>query len=291
MAERDSRYSTVSEPTSSMQHTVIEKDHSLSFVNLRELWDYRDLVRLLAARDLRSRYRQSVLGVAWSLVQPLITLGVFAVFFGLMGREPTNSGAPYVVSLLCGIVIWNFFAGILAATANSLPDNLHLITKVYCPRLVFPLATIIVCLADLIVAFVVLSLLCAYYGIFPALRTLWAPVFIGLAALTALASGLCISALSVRWRDIRFMVPALLQAGFFASPVVYEAGSLIPERLKTPYFFNPMAGIIEGFRWCLIGGSGFEWSMLAISAPLALVVLIIALFLFRRVERCLPDFL
>ncbi len=272
-------------------HVVVERERGFRLVDLKELWQYRELVWLLAARDLKSRYRQSLLGIAWSLMQPLFTLAVFLVFFSLLGHAPTASGVPYVVTLLCGIVLWNFFSGVLNATANSLPNNVHLITKIYCPRLVFPLATVIVGLVDLAVSLAVLAAVLAYYRIVPGMEVLLVPGFVAMATLVALTVGLWIAALSVRWRDIRFTIPVLLQAGFFASPVIYEVAAMIPGRLRTLYYLNPMAGVLEGFRWSLAGGAGFGWQALAISGPLTAILLVIALYLFRRVERTLPDHL
>ncbi len=278
-------------PAAPPVHTVIQRESGWRLVDLKELWHYRELVWLLASRDLKSRYRQSLLGVAWSLMQPLFTLAVFLVFFTLLGQSPAVSGVPYVVSLLCGIILWNFFSGVLNATANSLPGNVHLITKVYCPRLVFPLATVIVGLADLAVSVVVLAAVLVYYRIAPGVALLLLPGFVVMAALAALAVGLLMAALSVRWRDIRFTIPVLLQAGFFASPVTYETPAMIPERFRTLYFLNPVAGVLEGFRWSLTGGDGFGWTMFAVSGPLTIVLLLMALCLFRRVERTLPDHL
>ena len=272
-------------------HTVIERERGFRLVDLPELWQYRELIWLLAARDLKSRYRQSVLGIAWSLMTPLFSLAVFVVFFSLLGHAPTNSGVPYVVSLLCGIVTWNFFSTVLTSTANSLPNNVHLITKIYCPRLVFPLATVIVGLVDMAVSLVVLAAVLLYYRIAPGVAVLLLPGFMALAALVALTVGLGMAALSVRWRDIRFTVPVLLQVGFFVSPVIYETSAMIPPRLRTLFDLNPMAGVLDGFRWSLLGTAGFEWSMFAYSGPLTAVLLLIALYLFRRVERTLPDYL
>ena len=276
---------------SGLIHTVIERETGLKLVDLRELWQYRELVWLLAARDLKTRYRQSLLGIAWSLMQPLFTLAVFVVFFGLLGHSPTSSGVPYVVTLLCGIVLWNFFSSVFSATANSLPGNVHLIIKVYCPRLVFPLSTVIVGLVDLAVSLVVLALVLVYYRTVPPIGVLLLPGFAAMAAMVALAVGLLIAALSVRWRDVRFMIPVLLQMGFFASPVIYETSALIPDRLRFLYQVNPMAGVLEGFRWSLVGAPGFSWTMFAVSGPLTALTLLCAFYLFRRVERTLPDYL
>lgn len=272
-------------------HTVIERESGFRPVDLRELWRYRELVWLLAARDLKTRYRQSLLGIAWSLMQPVFTLVVFVVFFHFLGQTPTVSGVPYVVSLLCGIVLWNFFSTVLSSTANSLPGNVHLITKVYCPRLVFPLSTVIVGLVDLAVSLAVLAAVLAFYRVVPSAALLLLPGFVAVATVVALAVGLWFAALSVRWRDVRFTIPVLLQMGFFASPVVYETSAMIPERLRMLYHVNPMAGVLDGFRWSLLGGTEFGWTMFAVSGPLSVALLVVALYLFRRVERTLPDYL
>lgn len=271
--------------------TIIEKETGFRLIGLAELWQYRELVWLLAARDLKARYRQSLLGIAWTLIQPFFTLAVFVAFFSLLGKTPTASGMPYVVSLLCGIVMWNFFSAVLNSTAASLPSNVHLINKVFCPRLVFPLSTILVALVDLGVSLVVLAAVLAYHRVAPGIELVWFPALVALSAVVALAMGLWFAALSVRWRDVRFTIPVLLQVGFFASPVFYEAAAMIPERLRSLYYLNPMAGVLEGCRWSLTGASKFSWQMLAVSGPLSLVLLAIALYSFRRVERTLADHL
>ena len=274
-----------------LNHHVIERERGFRPVSIGELWQYRELIWLLAARDLKTRYRQSLLGIAWSVLQPLFTLGIFLAFFSLVGRPTTTTEVPLAMSLLCGIILWNYFASVLSSAANALPANAHLIMKVYCPRLVFPLASLVVALADLLVALAVLGLMMTLYTLPPLPSLLLTPIFVLLTSFVALAGGLLISALSVRWRDVRFTIPVLLQAGFFASPVVYETKTLIPIAYQQLYCLNPMAGCIEGFRWTVLGGARFHWGMLAASAPLSLVILLIALVLFRRVERTLPDYL
>jgi len=270
---------------------VIQRESGFELVDVRELWQYRELIWLLAARDLKSRYRQSLLGIAWSLMQPLFMLVVFLVFFAVLGQRPIGSDVPYVISLLCGIVLWNFFSSVLNSTANSLPHNIHLITKVYCPKLVFPLSTVIVGLVDLAVSLVALAAVLAFYRIMPGVQLLLLPGFVAMAGIFALAVGLCIAALSVRWRDIRFTIPVLLQMGFFFSPVIYETDAMIAERFRSLFCLNPMAGLLDGFRWSLVGSPVIAWSRLAVSGPLSLMLLVVALYLFRRVERTLPDYL
>lgn len=271
-------------------HIVIERETGFRLLDLRDLWRYRDLVWLLAERDLKARYRQSLLGAAWAIVQPLLTLAIFLSFFTLLGQKPSAAGVPYALSLLCAIVPWNFFSGTLTATSSSLPTNVFLINKIYCPRLVFPLSSVAVALVDFVIACLIVAVGMIGYGHRPGLQLAMLPVFVFLTGLTALAVGLWISALSVRWRDLRFTVPALLQMWFFASPVVYETGALVPEKWRVVYHLNPMAGILDGFRWCLLGGE-FSWQSMAISGPATLLVLVTGLFLFRRVERTLPDYL
>jgi lipopolysaccharide transport system permease protein len=270
---------------------VIQRESGFKLVNVKELWEYRELIWLLAARDLKSRYRQSLLGIAWSLMQPLFILVVFLAFFSFLGQTPVASGVPYVISLLCGIVLWNFFSGVLSSTANSLPQNVHLITKVYCPRLVFPLSTVIVGLVDLALSVLVLAAVLAFYRIMPSAKLLLLPGFVAMAGIVALAIGLCMAALSVRWRDIRFTIPVLLQVGFFFSPVIYETDAMIPERFRAMFDLNPMAAVLDGFRWSLVSSPGFAWSRFAVSGPLSLMLLVVAVYLFRRVERTVSDYL
>ncbi len=276
---------------SGLIHTVIERETGLKLVDLRELWQYRELVWLLAARDLKTRYRQSLLGIAWSLMQPLFTLAVFVVFLASWATRPPRR-ACRMSSRSCAASCFGISSrACSSATANSLPGNVHLIIKVYCPRLVFPLSTVIVGLVDLAVSLVVLALVLVYYRTVPPIGVLLLPGFAAMAAMVALAVGLLIAALSVRWRDVRFMIPVLLQMGFFASPVIYETSALIPDRLRFLYQVNPMAGVLEGFRWSLVGAPGFSWTMFAVSGPLTALTLLCAFYLFRRVERTLPDYL
>jgi lipopolysaccharide transport system permease protein len=267
-------------------HVVIQPESGFELPKIGELWQYRELIWLLAARDLKIRYRQSLLGIAWSLMQPFFVLVAFVVFFTFLGQTPVASGVPYTVSLLCGIVLWNFFSSVLNSAANSLSQNVHLITKVYCPRLVFPLSSVVVGLVDLAVSLVALAAVLAWYRILPGVNLLLLPGFVAMAGVVALAIGLCMAALSIRWRDIRFTIPVLLQMGFFFSPVFYETGAMIPERFRTLFYLNPMAGVLDGF-----GSPGFAWSAFAASGPLSLAMLFVAFYLFRRVERTLPDYL
>ncbi len=268
---------------------VIEPRASWRIVDLAELWRYRDLLWVLAERDLRVRYKQTVVGVAWAILQPLSTVLVFSVFFHLLGRQPVASGAPYAVSLFCALLPWQLFAGALTQSSESLIANQNLITKVYFPRLLAPASCIVVCLADFGCSLLVLGGLFLWYGIVPGWAALCVPAFVGLACLAALAIGVWLSAFSALYRDFRYVVPFCIQIGFFVSPVLFETAALIPAEWRFLYGLNPMVGVIEGFRWALLGAPFPDGGMLGLSLAATLVLLAGGLVYFRRMERHFAD--
>lgn len=256
-------------------------------VDLGELWHFRELVWFLALREVKVRYKQTALGVAWAVLQPLLTMGVFSVFFGRLAGIPSE-GVPYPVFSLCALLPWQFFAATLSGAANSLVQNQNLITKVYFPRIAIPLAAAGTALVDLAVAFVLLLGLMAWYGVRPGGAVVLLPAFLGLAAAAALAAGLWLAALNVRYRDVRYTVPFLVQIWLLATPVAYPA-SLVPERWRWAYGLNPMAGVVEGFRWSLLGTPAPDTAMLVASGVVTLALLVGGAFYFRRVERSFAD--
>jgi lipopolysaccharide transport system permease protein len=253
---------------------------------LREAWDHRELLLFLTWRDISVRYKQTLLGAAWALLQPLLTTLVFAVFFGRLAGVPSD-GIPYPVFAFCGLLPWQLFAYALTSSANSLVANEQLVTKVYFPRLIMPLSAVLAGLVDFTVALVILLVLMAHYRIAPT-RAVWTlPLFILLTVTAASAVGLSLSALNVRYRDVRHTLPFLTQIWMLATPIAYPS-SLVPERLRAIYGLNPMAGVVEGFRWALLGGAA-PGAMLLVSTLVVLLGLSVSVLYFIRVERTFAD--
>jgi lipopolysaccharide transport system permease protein len=258
-------------------------------LKLRELWSYRELLYFLTWRDIKVRYKQTVLGAAWAILQPFLTMVVFSLFFGKLAKISTGTeGLPYEVFSAAGTVPWAFFAYGLAQSSDSLVGNSNLIKKVFFPRLVMPIASVLSGLVDFALAFVVLVGMILAFGIPLTINIIWLPLFLLLAFITALGVGLWLSALNVEYRDIRYMVPFLLQVWMFISPVVYPS-SLLGEPWRTVYGLNPMAGVLDGFRWALLGSGDAPGPMIGVSAVVAVVLLVTGTFYFRRMERNFAD--
>ena len=268
------------------QRLVIEPTRGWSALKLGELWKYRDLFWLLAWRDVRVRYRQTVLGVGWAVVQPLVTILVFSLIFGRLARVPSD-GAPYPVFSFAGLLPWTLFSTALTRAASSLVGNAALLSKVYFPRLVLPLGSILTSLVDFAVSLVILFALMAWYHIIPGPAALLMPALVAYSIVSAWAIGIWLAALNVRYRDVNFALPFLVQIGLFVSPVVYGA-SLVPGPFRILYDLNPMTVVIQGFRWGLLGDAPPSALML-ISIPAVAVVLVSGLFYFRRTERFFAD--
>jgi lipopolysaccharide transport system permease protein len=262
-------------------------------LDLRELWRYRELLWFLAARDIKLRYKQTALGVAWAVIQPLFTMVVFTIFFGRLANVPSD-GVPYPLFVLAALLPWQLFAYALTQSSNSLVAEQRLITKVYFPRLIVPLASVISGLADFAVAFLLVLGMMALYAVkgwFAApltLNLLAVPLLVLFALATALAVGLWLAALNVQYRDVRYTVPFLTQLWMFASPVAYPS-SLVPEQYRAAYGLNPMAGVVEGFRWALLGQGQPPTALMAVSALTVLVLLAGGMYYFRRLERQFAD--
>lgn len=261
--------------------------HSAGVVaRLREVWQYRELLGFLTWRDVRVRYKQTALGAAWAVLQPLLTMLVFSVFFGALARVPSD-GLPYPVFAYCGLLPWQLFAFALTGSAQSLTANERLVTKVYFPRLILPLAAVLAGLVDFAIAFTLLVPLMAYYGVQPGPALLTLPLFVLLALASAVSVGLGLGALNVRFRDVRHALPFLTQFWLFVTPIAYPA-SLVPERWRALLGLNPMAGVVEGFRWALLGTPA-PGAMLWVSAAAVLAGLGAGLLYFLRVERSFAD--
>jgi lipopolysaccharide transport system permease protein len=256
-------------------------------LRLDELWEYRELLYFLVWRDVRVRYKQTMLGAAWALVQPFLTMVVFSVFFGRLAGIPSD-GVPYPIFAYCALLPWQLFAFSLAESSSSVVANQRLITKVYFPRLLMPIAAVAVGVVDFVVSFAVLLGLMVYFEIAPTPAIWTVPLWALLALLTALGVGLWLSALNVQYRDVRYTLPFLTQIWLFATPVAYPT-SIVPEAWRATYALNPMVGVVDGFRWSLLGTGGTPGLTVVVSALVAVALVVSGLFYFRRMERTFAD--
>ncbi len=266
--------------------TVIRRTRGLS-LRLGELWENRELLYFLVWRDVKVRYKQAALGVAWAVVQPLAAMLVFTLIFGRLADLPSE-GVPYALFAYVGLLGWTYFSSAVTQSSASLVANPALVTKVYAPRVLLPLAGISVPLVDLAISFVLVVPLMAFYDVVPGWQLAALPVFLALAVLTAAAVGLALSAVNVRYRDVPYAMPFLIQLWLYASPVVYPA-TLVPDRWQWLYSLNPVVGVVEGLRWSLLGTDGPGSFSLAVSACVAIVGAALAFAYFRRVERHFAD--
>lgn len=266
---------------------TVRKSAKTTALGLRELWDYRELFWFLMLRDIKVRYKQTLLGASWAVIQPFFTMVVFSLFFGRLAKVPSDN-LHYPIFSFAALVPWTFFANGLTLSSNSLVGSASLITKVFFPRLIVPAAAVASGLVDLLIAMLVLTGMMAFYGIAVKLTVLWIVPLTLLAVVTSLGVGLWLSALNVEYRDVRHAVPFLVQLWMFITPVAYPS-SLLPEPWRTLYGLNPMAGVVEGFRWALLGANTAPGPMLAMSSLTAVAVLIGGAFYFRRMERTFAD--
>jgi lipopolysaccharide transport system permease protein len=269
--------------------TTLRIAPSKGWVSLRlhELWEYRELLYFLIWRDIKVRYKQTALGATWAIIQPFFTMVVFSLFFGHLGKIPSD-GIPYPLFSFAALVPWTFFANGLGQSSNSLVGNANLITKIYFPRLIVPLASVFSGIVDFVLAFVVLLGMMLYYGLVPTLHVFWLPLFVLLALVTSLGVGLWFSALNVEYRDVRYIVPFITQFWLFATPIAYPS-SLLSQPWRTIYGLNPMVGVVEGFRWALLGTNTAPGPIIAVSSAAALVILVTGAFYFRRMEKTFAD--
>ncbi len=267
--------------------TVIQPSSGWQALDLGELWRYRELIYFLAWRDIKVRYKQTVLGVAWALLQPLAATGLFTVFFGVLAGVPSD-GLPYPLFAYAGLLPWTYFANATTKVGGSLVANTNLISKVYFPRLAIPLAGVVAGLVDFAIGFSLLVALLLFFGMAPGLTMLLVPVFVALAVLTALSIGVWLSALDVQYRDVRYVIPFLVQMWLFATPVVYPA-SLLPEKYRLLYGLNPMVGVVEGFRWAVVGSGEPPTLLLAASGLVVLTLFVGGLYYFRHMESTFAD--
>ena len=268
----------------------IAPQRGLASLGLGAVWEYRELLYFLAWRDVKVRYKQTFLGVLWVILQPLVSMAIFTVLFGVLLQVDSGS-VPYPVFAFAGLLPWNYFSQALNRSSTSVVNSAHLITKIYFPRLVIPLSGVLSSLVDFAIAFGVLAVLMVVYGIVPTARVLILPGLILLAMATALGFGLWLAALNVKYRDINYLLPFLIQIWMYLTPVVYGS-NLIPERFRFLLSLNPMTGVVEGFRWALLGGDMERYlsgPLLALSVGIALVVLVSGAFFFRGTERSFAD--
>jgi len=282
---QESERATVQPP--SAEKLILEPRRGWQSLDLAAVWRYRELLWFLAWRDITLRYKQTFLGAAWALIQPLFTMIVFSIFFGALAKIPSD-GLPYPVFVLCALLPWQLFAYSLSQSSNSVVAEQRLITKVYFPRLIIPLASVLSGLVDFFIAFLLLVVFMAWFGVFPTLAILTVPFFVLLTLATALAVGLWLSALTVQYRDVRYTLTFLTQFWMFASPVAYPS-SMVPEAWRAFYGLNPMAGVIEGFRWALLGVAEAPGPMLWVSVATVAVMLVGGLYYFRRMEKTFAD--
>lgn len=267
--------------------TVIRPRRVRTLIEWSELWDYRDLIYFLTWRDIKVRYKQTALGAAWAVLQPVLTMVVFSIFFGNLAGIPSGE-VPYPVFAYTALVPWTFFANAVTQASNSLVQQEAILTKVYFPRIIVPLAAVLAGLVDFAIAFVVLVGMLFAYGIVPTAAVITLPLLVIFAALTAFAVGLWLSGLNVRYRDVRYTLPFIVQVWLFASPVAYPS-SLVPEAWQPLYGLNPMVGVIDGFRWALLGDVAAPGASFYVSILMVIAILVGGLAYFRHMERSFAD--
>lgn len=256
----------------------------------RDLWRYRELFRVLAWRDISVRYKQTVIGAAWAVLRPFLAMVVFTIVFGKIARLP-SPGAPYALLVFAGMLPWTLFSTALSEASNSLVSNANLISKVYFPRLIVPGAAVVVSLVDFLISLAVLALLMLWYGYAPGIRILWLPAFVAIAFFASLGPALWITALNVKYRDFRYVIPFIVQFGLYVSPVGFSS-AIIPEQWRLLYSTNPMVGVIDGFRWCILGGENHIYAPgLAVSLFVTVAMLWVGIRRFRKTEKNFADWI
>ena len=275
--------------SSDLPRTRREASRGWAWPRFRELWEFRELLFFFAWRDIKVRYKQTVMGALWAIIQPFFTMVIFSLFFGRLANIPSD-GLPYPVFSYTALVPWTFFANALAQGSNSLVFSANMIKKIYFPRLALPIATVLAGVLDFVLAFIVLLGIMLFYGIVPTNNIIWLPFFFLLALLTSVGVCLWLSAMNVQFRDVRYTIPFLTQVWLFITPIAYPSSS-IPEPWRTVYGINPMAGVVEGFRWALLGTDTAPGKMIIVSTLVALTLFISGAFYFRRMEQSFADVL
>lgn len=280
----------INPPNSSHEaHPMILVKPSKGWVSLRldELWTYRELLYFFVWRDIKIRYKQTVIGILWAIIQPFFTMVIFSLFFGQLAKVPSDD-LPYPIFSYAALVPWTFFANALTLASNSLVIGADMLKKIYFPRFTMPIASVLTGVVDFTLAFTVLIGMMAFYGFVPTANVIWLPCFLLLALVTSLGVSLWLSAMNVLFRDVRYAISFIAQAWFFATPIIYPS-SLLPEPWRTLYGINPMAGVVEGFRWALLGTDTPPGPMIIVSSLVALGLLVSGAFYFRRMEKSFAD--
>lgn len=267
--------------------TVIKPSSGWSALNLRDLWIYRELIYFMTWRDLKVRYKQTLLGAGWAILQPFLTMVVFSIFFGNLAKVPSD-GVPYPIFSYTALIPWTLFSKALQDASRSLVNSSHMITKVYFPRMILPLASVLAGVVDFLIAFVVLLGMMVFYDVVPTANIWTVPLFLLLTLITAVGVSLWLSALNVLYRDINYVLPFLTQFWMYITPIAYSS-SLVPEKWQVVYALNPMTGVVEGFRWALLGTGQAPGLMTLVSSLVSIVILISGMFYFKRMERLFAD--
>jgi lipopolysaccharide transport system permease protein len=254
-----------------------------------DLWRYRELFQVLAWRDVTIRYKQTAIGVAWAVIRPLLATLIFSLLMGRVAKLPSDGGAPYPLMVFAGMLPWTFFATALSEASNSLVSNTNLVSKVYFPRLIVPTATIVAALVDFAIGLVILAGMMLWFRFLPDWRIVFLPLFAAMAFLAALGPSLWITSVNVRYRDFRYVIPFIVQFGLYVSPVAYSS-SVVPARWRLLYSLNPMAGVIDGFRWCVLGGrAAIYWPGFGLALAVIALALWLGVWQFRRLEKTFAD--
>lgn len=275
--------STIETPT-----LVLRPSDGWVSLQLDKLWQYRELLFFLTWRDVKIRYKQTILGAAWAIIQPFMTMIVFSLFFGNLAQIPSDD-IPYPIFSYAALVPWTFFASGLAKSSQSLVSNANLIKKVYFPRLIIPISNVLSGVFDFILAFIVLLLMMVYFQIIPTVNIVWLPIFLLLALVTSLGVGLWLSAMNVQFRDVRYIIPFITQFWLFITPIAYPSSLIENETLRFIYGLNPMAGVIEGFRWALLGTDTAPNAIIIASSVVSVLLFLSGLYYFRRMEKSFAD--
>jgi lipopolysaccharide transport system permease protein len=267
--------------------TIIEPKKGWVPVDIKEIWDYRELLYFLTKRDIKVRYKQTILGGLWAIIQPVFTMIVFTIFFGRLAKVPSE-GIPYPIFVYVGLLPWTYFANAVSASGNSLVGSANLITKVYFPRLIVPASASLAGLLDFFIAMLILGVMMIYYQFIPGISILLFPFLVALTLLCAVGTGLWLSALNVQYRDIRYAIPFLIQIWMFVSPVIYPV-SIVDEKYQWVLAINPMGGVINAYRASILGHLPIDWGMLGISAAIIVMIFLSGLYYFRRMEKIFAD--
>jgi lipopolysaccharide transport system permease protein len=279
----------VEDRTSSDEHVLVIEHGRAESHYWHDLWRYRELFQVLAWRDVAVRYKQTVIGVAWALIRPFLTMVVFTVIFGRLAKLPSDGSAPYALMVFAGMLPWSFFSTALADASSSLIGNANLISKVYFPRLIVPIAAVMTAFVDFVIGFVILLALMVWYQFMPGWQILLLPMFTAVAIAASVGVGVWITALNVKYRDFRYVIPFIVQLGLYVSPVGFSS-AIVPEKWRLLYSLNPMVGVIDGFRWSLLGGeSQLYWPGFGLSLGVAFFFLWLGIHQFRKMERSFAD--